>query len=110
MAHYQVTTSNLKAKWREDALCEKVIQEKPEMGTAWVNENDKEFTEDARTICGLCKVETQCLNDALADGGAYGMRAGFFFDNGAVTKKDQRTLAAKFGVKSVRRNKSRVSA
>lgn len=77
------TTADVRAPWRDDALCMKVVDADPLMGEAWIQQHNL-FSERARMICEDCPVRMACLHDALTDRHAEGMRGGFFFDDGLL--------------------------
>ncbi len=58
--------------WREQALC---AQSDPEM---WFPEGDHRITQgrQAKAICAKCPVQTQCLEEALANNDMFGVWGG----------------------------------
>ena len=64
--------------WRMKALCAQVG------GDIWFPPKGASVTA-ARTICGQCAVQTECLTDALLDGEQQGVRAG-------MTERERRQM------------------
>lgn len=78
--------------WRDDAKCDEVSQSAFIPESAWHSPTDdtKYLAED---ICKTkCKVREECLRDALTDPYAEGMRGGFIFAEGKVSKDDVRHI------------------
>lgn len=88
-------SEDLYAPWRDDAACDAITQAKPYMGTAWVKE-DHPYSEDAKRICLGCDVRLKCLQAALDNPEADGLRGGYWFENGrlpvAVAREIRDTL------------------
>lgn len=84
------------AKWIADASCRIAVEEDPLLSTAW-DEHDNPLIKEAKTICDSCPVRKQCLEDALNDEEAYGMRASVFFKFGSLLAKDNRAIQKEFG-------------
>lgn len=78
---------DLGASWRKEALCKELITEQGILINAWIDEKDPN-ADYAKAACGECKVRTLCLQSAAADTAAYGVRGGYFFNNGALLTAD----------------------
>lgn len=62
------------------------------MASAWIQE-DHDLIEDAKRFCKTrCKVRDLCLQDALLDEEAEGIRGGFWFDSGRLPVADARKI------------------
>lgn len=90
-----------------DAACARWVHLNPDMENSWLKEFDF-YAEKARRICEECPVRLICLLAAVEeaelaknpDSGEYppeGLRGGFFFENGAMTKAEYRKVQAEFG-------------
>ena len=70
------------------------------MDAAWNQRNDQN-REHAKSVCiNVCKVRIDCLSDALQDKKAEGMRAGFFFEAGVVSRTAAREILKEFGLRA----------
>ena len=72
-----MTTPN--PDWRSEALCAEVAGD-----IIWFPPKGASVTA-ARTICGQCAVQTECLTDALQDDRQHGVRAG-------MTERERRQM------------------
>ena len=103
---------NMNEAWRQKSACHKVTEVDPLFQTAWIVRGDV-GSESAKVICEGCPVRTLCLIDALMDPEASGLRAGYFFDYGVVSKKDARAILDEIGVvacTSQRENRKRLTS
>ncbi len=73
-------TANL--DWMNSAVC---AQTDPDAFVELVNQ--RAYAREARRICASCPVKQPCLDDALADPAAIGLRGG-------TTEKRRRTIRA----------------
>lgn len=95
------------AEWRERAECNTHTQVAEIMSNAWIEEQHF-AAETARDICvNDCPVRDSCLIAAIADPESYGLRAGYFFKNGGLTRADSNAVRAEMGVIVRVRQKSR---
>jgi WhiB family redox-sensing transcriptional regulator len=60
--------------WLAQAIC--VDVEDPEMFFPITRDKNTVQWREAKAVCGNCPVTTECLEDALAQGSVYGVRAG----------------------------------
>lgn len=87
-----------RASWRWKAKCHEEVQAQPFLDAAWNVKND-DNAKHAKSVCEtVCPVRIDCLVDALQDKKAEGLRAGFFFDSGVVSRKDAKKILAEFGL------------
>jgi hypothetical protein len=77
--------------WRDDAACEKARFENPLLDVAWIDE-ESQFKKEATKICLSCKVRLVCLQDALDDPEAQGIRGGYEFDGGKLPVAQAREI------------------
>lgn len=54
----------------------------------------------ARVLCWECPVREACLRDALKDIEAEGIRGGYRFENGTVSKEDARKIFSEWGLRA----------
>lgn len=118
MSHRTPTKTDFSDKWRADAACRAAVKEDPSLSTAWDNVDEGTWEKNkyvpdpqadvARKICDACPVRGLCLLDALSDNEAEGIRAGFRFERGYVTKHDARKIFAEFGVRAKVRKVKRI--
>jgi hypothetical protein len=95
--------------FRAKAACREAVKEEPSLATAWDNVDVGTWEEDytipdpqslvAKNICFACSVREACIRDALSDNEAEGIRGGFRFENGYITKEDARKLYNEFGLR-----------
>lgn len=82
------TPGDLYAEWRDDSRCEDIIQKKPYMRGAWDGPNEDgvshPYYEQAEKECLKCPARLFCLQDALLDPEAQGIRGGYTFDGGRL--------------------------
>lgn len=103
-------STNMNDDWRMKSACHKVTEVDPLFQTAWIVKGDV-GSETAVSICEGCPVRALCLIDALSDPEASGLRAGYFFDYGVVSKKDARAILNEVGIvacTSQRENRKRL--
>lgn len=91
MGRNRTVLSDPTANWRDKSLCDSVIINHPQMGSSWINEEDSNIAE-AKKVCAKCPVRAMCLIDALQDSQSEGLRAGYYFSNGTLSKEDLRQL------------------
>lgn len=84
-------------EWHADAACAEVTVQDRSMGAAWLDlEHPKK--EQAKEICEDCPVRMLCLQDAMEDLHAEGVRAGIEFEEGQVTKFEALKVRKWFGL------------
>lgn len=120
MSHRKPTKTQFIDLWRDMASCAFVVKAEPETQTAWDNIDvgtwEKTVTEPdaqadvAKILCFDCPVREMCLRDALKDIEAEGIRAGYRFENGTVSKHDARKIFNEWGLRAKVSKKSRASA
>lgn len=96
--------------WREDAACLEIVQVEPEMDGAWDNvdvgtwksyaSEPHSKAEVSKNICFGCLVRENCLRDALSDNEAEGIRAGYRFEDGRVSRRDARNIFNEWGLRA----------
>lgn len=83
-----MTAINLGDTWRNSSACSTEVEKKPYMAGAWDGPNEDgerhAYEEDAKRTCLSCKVRVNCLQNALSDEEAQGVRGGYEFDGGNV--------------------------
>lgn len=62
----------------------------------------------AKVLCDDCPVKEFCLRDAIKDNEAEGIRAGYRFENGTVSREDSRKIFNEWGLRAKTSKKSRV--
>jgi hypothetical protein len=100
-----VSAGDITATWRDKAACAAAIKETPSLLGAWDGRDTEEdphpFAENAKKICLGCKVRNMCLQDALNDEEAQGIRGGYDFDAGklpvAVAREIRDTMGLVIG-------------
>ncbi len=81
--------------WHDDAACNTATQTRDDMGLAWVHDEDGATTQEAKDICASCPVRRLCLQDAVDDPNAQGIRGGYRFHYGrAVSRDDLNSMRA----------------
>lgn len=94
--------------WDDAASCKAIVEQEPEMATAWDNIDTGEgsvYVPDplapiAERICKeVCPIRDICLKRALNDEEAEGILAGFRFHMGKVSSRDAYTLKREHHVK-----------
>lgn len=120
MSHRKPTKTQFIDLWRDEAQCALISKVEPEMQTAWDNIEvgtwektetvPDERADVAKIICFECPVREMCLRDALLDNEAEGLRAGYRFENGTVSKYDARKIFNEWGLRAKVSKKSRISA
>ena len=80
-----MTTDN--PDWRSEALCAEVAGD-----IIWFPPKGASVTA-ARTICGQCAVQTECLTDALQETRQHGVRAG-------MTERERRQMKQAAGIRT----------
>lgn len=89
----------VRAEWRNKASCGTIIDVDLTFALAWIireNPNAKR----AKSICDACPVKVQCLKDAIADPNSFGLRGGYFFENGVVRRPAAREILEKYGLEA----------
>jgi len=108
LSHRKPSKTDFQDDWRVDALCPVAVQSEPSLMTAWDNifEGwDVPYGVDpqeniAREICAGCPVRRDCLIDAIQDNESEGLRAGFRFNQGNVSKEDARVIFKEFSLRA----------
>lgn len=110
MSHRTPTKNEFDDAYRERAACRDAVLEEPSLATAWDNIDAGTWEEEnyvpdpqefvAKNICFECPVRELCLRDALTDNEAEGLRAGFRFERGYVSKDDSRKIRKEFGLRA----------
>jgi len=82
----------------------------PEMATAWDNVDigtyeNPEFENDpkediAKAICIECPVREKCLRDAITDNEAEGIRGGYRFSFGNVSREEGKIIFNEWGLRA----------
>jgi Transcription factor WhiB len=80
-----------------DDLCRAAIAKDDTLDTAWIDETHP-YQDEAIEICLECPVRLLCLQNALEDEEAEGIRGGFWFDSGTVPVADARHISTKLGL------------
>jgi hypothetical protein len=83
--------------WEAKADCRKEIIVNPFLDAAWVDETGP-FKGAARKICLSCPVRAICLQDALDDEEAEGMRGGYWFEGGKIPVGEAREIQETMGL------------
>lgn len=97
----------VRAEWRNKASCAPIINVDITFALAWIireNPNAKR----ARAICDACPVKIQCLKDAIADPNSFGLRGGYFFENGVVRRPAAREIRDKYGLEARTSQKQKI--
>lgn len=102
----EYAATDIKAKWRDDALCDALIKEQEYLVNAWIDEKS-EFRGYAREACAACPVKVTCLTSGMNDSESYGLRGGVFFSGGALTHQDNNILKRTLGITARKRQKTR---
>jgi hypothetical protein len=84
--------------WESKAACRKKIIEQPFLEAAWVDELGP-FKGAAKKVCLSCPVREICLQDALDDPEAEGMRGGYWFEAGKIPVGEAREVQETMGLK-----------
>jgi hypothetical protein len=88
--------------WRDKAKCFKVSSEKPYMMGAWDGPNEDKishpYSEAAAEICLTCPVRLLCLQGALSNPRAQGIRGGYTFDKGRLPVAQAREIRDTLGL------------
>lgn len=108
MSHRKPTKTDFKDKWREKAACRATATVDRSMRTAWDNIYEEEIddyvedpqAETARQICFACEVRMECLSDAVADNMSEGIRGGYRFHQGTLSRRDARNLLNETGIQA----------
>jgi hypothetical protein len=85
----EVDTEPLDADWRDESACGFETKNSPFMAGAWDGPNEDgvshPYAEQATEICiKRCPVRDICLQSALNNPKAQGIRGGYVFDNGRL--------------------------
>lgn len=99
--------------WEDDAFCRDAIALQPELVTAWDNiDHGEKYLPDpqedvAKRICAACPVRDMCIQDAVQSEISEGIRAGYRFHMGWVSRAEAREIQKEFGLKArVKRGQS----
>jgi hypothetical protein len=96
MNAYSIGEPDLEGPWRARAKCYKE-RNNIDLLRAFVDDNEDDFSEYCRKLCiEACPVRKLCLMDALADPEAEGIRAGYHFYQGRVSKDDRDAMLQRF--------------
>lgn len=99
---------NIKADWRADAKCNHYTETMDFMVNAWID-SESQFRSLAKEVCeNECPVRDKCVMGAVFNPESYGMRGGFFFEDGALISSERDRLAVEFGVKARLRHRHTV--
>lgn len=84
-----VEYESIREEWRDDALCAQTIKSKPYMLGAWDGPNEDKvshpYSDQAAKVCvSGCPVRDICLQRALDNPKAQGIRGGYEFDGGRL--------------------------
>lgn len=85
------------APWRDRAECHKRVTSGEVDEWAFTDEENPDYLR-AISACGVCPVRDQCLRDAVQDPEAQGVRAGYYFDLGVVSRSDHAKIYRETGV------------
>jgi len=117
LSHRKPTKTKFNDLWRDDAECSFIVAVEPEMETAWDNIDvgtwkktetvPDENADVAKNICFVCPVREFCLRDALKDNEAEGLRGGYRFEFGTVSKNDARKIYNEWGLRAKVTKKAR---
>lgn len=88
--------ANMKAPWRDEAACLSTAMDVDGFESAWITEDHPARAEAAGICMNDCEVRNTCLLTALLDPTAEGMRGGFWFTRGALTRKDRNKFKREF--------------
>jgi hypothetical protein len=105
--------------YRRKASCKDAVTQDPTLVTAWDNVDVGTWketvtvpdpqAETAKFICYACPVRRQCIEDALSDNEAEGLRGGYRFESGMLSKEDARKLLKEFSLRAKVRKAERVN-
>lgn len=117
MSHRKPTKTQFIDLWRDDSSCLPVVKVDPSMETAWDNIDvgtwEKTETvpdpqaEIAKQICYACLVRESCIRDAVKDNAAEGLRGGYRFEDGTLTRREAGRLYQELGIRAKVSKKSR---
>lgn len=86
--------------WEDSSLCAIEAKKDEVLAAAWIQE-DHPLQAYAKKVCLRCPVRLICIQDALEDEEAQGVRGGYEFDAGtlpvAVAREIRDTLGLKIG-------------
>jgi len=110
VSHRTPTKTDFSDDFREKAACRDAVTAEPSLATAWDNIDAGTWEEDeyvpdpqalvAKNICYACPVRELCLRDALSDNEAEGIRAGYRFERGYVSRDDARKIQKEFNLRA----------
>lgn len=110
MSHRKPTKTKFNDDWRDDAACVEAVSADPGLKTAWDNIDHGTWEKDdyrpdpqenvAKAICFACKAQSKCLKDAIKDNESEGIRGGYRFERGAVSKEDAFEIFDTFGYRT----------
>lgn len=117
MSHRKPTKLQFIDLWRDEASCNFIVKVDKSMETAWDNIDvgtwQKTITEPdpkadiAKILCFDCPVRELCLRDAVNDNEAEGIRGGYRFENGTVSRSDARKIFHEWGIRTKVSKKAR---
>lgn len=94
-----MSAGSLFAPWRDEAKCVTSIKKDPTLASAWIQENHV-AQDEAVEICEACPVIWACVQNALLDEEANGLRGGYWFDEGKLPVAKAREIRDRFpGIK-----------
>ncbi len=118
MSHRTPTKTEFDDEFRHRAACRDAVLAEPSLATAWDNIDvgtweEGEYVPDpqalvAKNICFACPVRELCMRDALTDNEAEGIRGGYRFERGYVSKEDARKMYQEFGMRAKVRKTAKV--
>lgn len=76
-------SDSIHSEWRDESACAAVQEEKPWLASAWIDP-EHPYREDAERICLGCPVREICLQAAVNNDEAEGLRGGYWFDGGWI--------------------------
>lgn len=111
MSHRKPTKTKFNDLWRDQAKCLPIAQADPSMETAWDNietgtwkkseHNPSPLAPIAEEICvNQCPVRELCLKDAISDNEADGLRGGYRFEFGTVSRRVAQDIFNEFGLRA----------
>lgn len=88
----------LQEEWRDESECYWRAKKDAFLESAWVDE-EHPLKSAAKQICLSCPVRLLCLQDALDDEEAQGIRGGYEFDGGTVPVAVAREIRDTLGLR-----------
>lgn len=92
--------------WEEQADCRQAVELVPELKTAWDNiDHGEKYLPDpqedvAKRVCAECPVRELCVRDAVVSEVSEGIRGGYRFHMGWVSRAEAREIQKEFGIKA----------